>query len=93
MNPLLIQIVLHYYSQHYDFGEGDFSAPAVRHAIDWLRDDAKLIEANDGRPRATAYKLTARGKAYACALKALPLPVQIWVQPGPELPVKDGVTS
>lgn len=94
MTPLLIEIVLHYHCRADDYRGGDYSAPAVREGIDWLRDEARLIEfvPEDARSlsRGTwgyipaAYRLTERGKTYVEALQSMPLPVQVWVMPKEE---------
>jgi hypothetical protein len=82
MTPLLIEILMHYATRGDDYRDGDFSAPAVREGIDWLRDDAKLIEHR--QPNAAIsnmYQLTERGRVYFDALQSVPLPVQVWVMP------------
>ena len=71
MTPLEIEIVLHYYCRPYDYRDGDFSAPAVREAIDRMVSD-EMLEAD--APAFRAYQLAARGRAYVDALMALPLP-------------------
>lgn len=79
MSPLEIEILLWYFARCSDFRDGDFSAPAVRGAIDTFRDVDKLIE-----PIASgiaSYQLTERGKAYVNALLAIPLPVCRWEIP------------
>lgn len=82
MTPLLIEIFLHYACRGDDYRDGDFSAPAVREGIDWLRDEAKLIEArNPSLCIKNMYQLTPRGDVYFAALTSVPLPVQVWIMP------------
>jgi len=85
MTPLQIEILLWYHSRMTDFREGDFSAPAVRAAIDAFRDETKLIETIPREKLATnvnyTYRLTDRGRAYVDALMTLPLPVCRWEIP------------
>lgn len=83
MTPLLIDIMLHYYCRADDYRDGDFSAPAVRDGVNWLRDEAKLIEHNKGGRN--MYRLTDRGGVYVAALQAVPLPVQRWVMETPAM--------
>ena len=84
MTPLEIEILLHYYTRSNDYRDGDFSFPAVRETLDCFREDLNLIEYwpedDNTRPDQT-YRLTERGRIYAEALKAVPLPIQIWVMP------------
>ena len=77
MTPLLIEIMLHYHCRADDYRDGDFRAPAVREGIDWLRDDAKMIEHQSG-DRTNMYRLTERGKAYVEYLQMIPLPTASW---------------
>jgi len=81
MSPLKLRMLLHYYSGPGDFMDGLFHAPAVRSAIDDLRDKDFLIEYGD-TDICTTYRLTDRGKAFVHALCRLPLPVQCWRMPG-----------
>ena len=83
MSPLEIEIALHYYYSTVDFRGGDFSAPAVRDAIERFRDDYKLLEPTDSMDvyHDPHYRLTARGHAFVEALCRTPLPVQMWVMP------------
>lgn len=80
MTPLQIDILLHYHCSGCDYREGDYSAPAVREAIDWMRAESQLIE-NDNESARRCYKLSERGQVYVNALMAVPLPVQVWVMP------------
>lgn len=82
LTPLEIEILLHYNCGASDFRGGDFSAPAVREAINKFRNDCELIEnwTNDACNTA-AYRLTKRGQVFVDALCAVPLPVQVWVTP------------
>lgn len=80
MTPLQIEILLHYYAISEDYREGDFSAPAVRDAIDEFRHELNLLEldASDGERE---YKLTRRGEFYIESLLKIPLPVSEWKIP------------
>lgn len=80
MTPLLIEMLLHYHYSGVDYREGDFQAPSVREGIDWLRDEARMIE-NDDESRRRTYKLSERGEIYVKALMTVPLPVQVWAMP------------
>lgn len=80
MTPLELSILIHYRGCANDFRDGDFSAPAVREAINTFRDDLLLLEATDGLTRA-GYRLTQRGHVFVDALCETPLPVQSWVMP------------
>jgi len=79
MSPLMIEILLHYLSRTDDYRNGDFYAPAVRQAIDWLNDNGFLKAAQRGTRR--SYHLAERGEVYVKALCEIPFPIQIWVIP------------
>jgi len=79
MTPLEIDILLHYYCRAVDYRDGDFSAPAVRSAIDMFRGELELLKPCDEGGK--TYQLTARGLVYVQALQNVPLPVQKWVMP------------
>jgi hypothetical protein len=83
MTPLEISILLHYHSRADDFREGDFSAPAVRQAIDWFRGSAEMLIQGTEPTNGKTYKLTERGEVFVDALLKLPLPVRqrAWVMP------------
>ena len=84
MTPLEIEIVLHYDTRANDYREGDFSFPAVRETLDRFREELHLLEhwpEDDKSPTNPTYQITERGRFYAQALKAVPLPVAIWVMP------------
>lgn len=82
MTPLQLSILIHYRGSAADFRFGDFSAPAVREAIDWFRGEAGMLEPanHDSYPDA-AYKLTTKGEFFVDQLCAMPLPVSVWVMP------------
>lgn len=88
MSPLQIEILLWYYARANDYRDGDFSAPAVREAVDDFRGAAGMLApTNDlpsGQVALRAYRLTDRGQAYVDALMAMPLPVCRW-----EIPKQD----
>ncbi len=76
MTPLQIEILMHYWTRAIDYRSGDFSAPAVREAIDWFVSEGLLeAEAVDGTK---TYALGKRGAAYLLALSRVPLPQQVW---------------
>lgn len=79
MTPLKIEILLHYRVSGTDFRDGNFSAPAVREAINWFISESLLKTAvrSDGR----RYALTERGEVYVTALCDMPLPIQTWAMP------------
>jgi len=80
MTPLQIQILFHYRCHMNDFREGDFSAPAVREAIDVFLRDNMLENAIQYfmTPQNRCYCLSARGKAFVDYVCSLPLPVEEW---------------
>lgn len=81
MTPLEMSILIHYHCSRSDFRDGDFSAPAVRLAIDGFKDSGfiRLTDKND-HP-GPAYVATEKCTAYVTALEAVPEPVQRWVIP------------
>lgn len=85
MTPLQIEILFWYRCRSVDYREGDFSAPAVRAAIDEFRDRSGLLEPwpEGEKPRDwfTTYRLTARANAFLDHVCALPLPVHRWEMP------------
>lgn len=85
MSPLEIEILLWYHTRPVDFREGDFSAPAVRSAIDRFRDVHGLLQERTEKVSGDfrTYSLTERGEVYVSALMSLPLPVREckWVIP------------
>lgn len=84
MSPLQIEILLHYYCRSGDYRENDFSAPAVREAIDNFRGREDMLCPCESGSR--SYRLTERGQAFVDALQRLPLPRRVWVMPSMELP-------
>ncbi len=68
--PLEIQIMLHYYSCVDDFNNGDFSAPAVSHAID----EFKSLGLLENTKRKSKYQITDMGNYYVEYLKEIPFP-------------------
>lgn len=77
MTLLEIRILMHYYCFTSDYKSGDFTASAVRAAIDRFRDELGLLEGMEGGD--AAYELTERGRVFVEALRELPLPKQVWV--------------
>lgn len=88
MSPLQLGILLHYYAAADDFRAGDFSAPAVREAIDTFRADyndcnyemAGMLT-TQGAFDGQTYSLSDRGRFYIDGLLSVPLPVQVWQMP------------
>lgn len=75
MTPLEIQIALVYHATASDFRDGDFSAPAVRQAIeDFLSRGLLKLDPNKN----TIYIATERLDVYCEKLKSIELPRQIW---------------
>lgn len=79
MTPLEIEILMHYLWSTVDYRNGDFSAPAVRAAIDRFSKIDGMLKIDDSK-RVT-YVLTDRARAYLEAVQAVPLPVCVWVIP------------
>lgn len=79
MTPLEIEILLHYATRATDYRNGDFSAPAVRDAVERFVGAGLLVERDPGQT--PLYWMLERGHAYVDALCKLPLPVQVWVIP------------
>lgn len=80
MTPLEIQIALTYHATANDFRDGDFTAPAVREAIDKFR-NLGLLRARDCKDvgAETIYVATDRLHVYCNKLKTIGLPNQAWV--------------
>lgn len=95
MTPLELSILIHYRGCANDFRDGDFSAPAVRDAIDRFRDVLKLIEFDNTETKhfsfneTRTYRLTERGRVFVDALCEAPLPIQAWVMPSEDLHRKE----
>lgn len=77
MTPLQIKILLHYWACGDDFRGGDFSAPAVRDAIDHFDSLGLIVRGEKVGYTANRAAL----EPYVRALEAVPLPVQQWVIP------------
>lgn len=77
MTPLQIEILLHYYCHGNDYRDGDFSAPAVREAIDVFKEIKMLEQDTDPRSPRT-YRATPRCNYYVEYLCRIPLPEQSW---------------
>ncbi len=80
MSPLCLNILLHYHTSPTDYHDGDFRAPAVQDAINWLAEDAELLEINDERIAAgfPAYRLSEKGHFFVGKLCSLQVPVATW---------------
>jgi hypothetical protein len=80
MTPLMIEILLHYWSRCDDFRNGDLSPPAVSEAIAHLVEKNILWEQDAGlTPR---FKAEQRAlQVYVEAISAVPLPEMQWVIP------------
>lgn len=84
MSPLCLSILLHYLMSPTDYRDGDFRAPGVQDAINWLAEDAELLEVNDeriaaGRP---AYRLSEKGKFFITMLCSFHVPRTTWAMRG-----------
>lgn len=84
MTPLCLDILLWYHCRAADYREGDFSAPAVREAIDRFVGTLNLLETVPPPNMAgyRTYRLTPRGQAYVDHVLSIPLPVCRWEIPG-----------
>lgn len=82
MSPLEIEILLHYHSRTNDYRGGDFTAPAVREAINNFRDCEEMLCPCESGSR--TYRLTERGRVFVDALQRLPLPRRVWLMPSLE---------
>ena len=82
MTPLELSILIHYRGCSNDFKFGDFSARAVREAIDWFKGEAGMLEPRDKAEYPDAiYRLTEKGRFFVDQLCEMPLPVSVWVMP------------
>lgn len=77
MTPLQIEILMHYHCRANDYRDGDFSASAVREAIDGFRGAGLLKDSGRGR----IYEPSDGVSLYVEAICSVPLPVQQWVMP------------
>ena len=75
MSPLEISIALHYHYSPFDFRDGDFSAPAVRDALNYFVLH-KMLERDDDR--IPIYEPTERLRAYIYKLCTIDLPQLKW---------------
>jgi hypothetical protein len=90
MSPLQICIVLHYYYSPEDWRDGEWNAgqgDIVRGlaGMGLLELDPRSHPIGLGY-KPGSYRITERGRIYVEALKAMPLPVQVWQIPTPPLP-------
>ena len=82
MTPLELSILIHYYCHVEDYRFGDFSATAVRGAIDWFKGSAGMLEPSNRNDYPDAiYKLTDKGIFFVEQLCNVPLPVRSWTMP------------
>jgi hypothetical protein len=77
MTPLEIEILMHYCTRGKDYRDGDFSAPAVREAIDNFVREGVIKPSYDART-GMAYAATDRARVFLDYICALPLPDQVW---------------
>lgn len=75
MSPLSIEIVQWYFTRTTDYRDGDFSAPAVGNALNFLG-SVGLIKPTGSTPR---FGITEAGRVYCKALQAVPIPRATWV--------------
>lgn len=78
MSPLMIDMLLHYYTTPTEYRDGDLSAPAVREAIEWFKDNG-MLEVVMGK--SATYGVTPKAVAWIEHVCSLPLPKQVWVMP------------
>lgn len=84
MTPLQVEILLWYHARACDYRDGDFTAPAVREAIDHFRDRTDTLKENPHTNEPgiyQTYRLTDRGEAFIKAILELPYPVCRWEVP------------
>lgn len=77
MTPLGIEILMHYQTRASDYRDGDFSAPAVREAMDYFVSAGLLREVMSTH----RYEATEGCRVFVEALCRVPVPVQKWVIP------------
>jgi hypothetical protein len=79
-SPLYIEIGLHYHARVNDYRDGDFSAPAVREALDtFVRLGLLLVGTSDRR-----YEPTEGLRVWVDALCSVAFPEQRWVTDTPQ---------
>ena len=76
MRPIDIEIMIHYYTRVVDI---DMTPPAYRDSVSSLlaRDMLEVHTSDEVK-----YDISEKGRAYVEALKAIPLPEQVWITPG-----------
>ena len=80
MTLLQIDIMLHYYARTEDYRFGDFSAPAVREAIDSFVLVTEMLRASTPEEGYDpAYRITDKGRAYVDYMCSVPLPTVKYV--------------
>ncbi len=75
MSPLEVSILIHYHCFPGDFRDGDFSAPAVREAIDYFVAQGMLRTPTHRR---TYYEATDGCSMYVKQICSVPLPSLKW---------------
>lgn len=78
MTPLEVEILLHYHSRVSDYRDGNFSAPAVRDAIDAFGKSGYLTPGTVRK-----YDPTEKLHAHVAAICSVPEPIQHWEIPWP----------
>lgn len=79
MTPLGIDIMLWYATRDGDYDhDNNWRAPAVQDMVNQLR-SAGMLDIHLGVE--CDFEITEGGRMYVEALKAVPLPVQVWVMP------------
>lgn len=80
MSPLYLRILLHYFTFSTDYHDGDFRAPGVRDAVNWLAEEGELLEVNDAYLTAglPAYRLSEKGRFFVSKLCSLQVPFATW---------------
>lgn len=75
MSPLQVSILIHYHCFPSDYRDGDFSAPAVREAIDWFVSESMLKHSDKVDQ---LYEPTGGCHAYVNKICEVELPVLVW---------------
>lgn len=81
MTPLEIEILFHYHCRAVDYRDADFSAPAVRAAMDRFTGELGLLELEKDPSLRRTWRPTDRAEVYLEHLMSQPLPVKTWVIP------------
>lgn len=81
MTPLKLSMLICYATTRSDYRNGDFSAPAVREAIEYFKEKGFLRLTEPGDSWQTIYTGTEKAEVFVNALCAVPEPIQQWIVP------------